>query len=70
MLRLKLNYLHCPNCRRRAAHSWSSYCIGPGIRTCRYCSVRFRDGSKEWQDMTGTEKMLIPLVVIALTLAV
>ena len=57
MPHLKFNYLRCPSCRRRLAPSLSPHRVGPGIRTCRYCSVRFRDGSKEWPDMTGKEKL-------------
>jgi hypothetical protein len=53
------NYkLICPNCGHRfqTMFSQATLRLGPGYRVCRNCGTRFPDGSREWPDLTESQK--------------
>ncbi len=52
-------YLMCPKCGGyfHMTMGWNPVILGPGARICGSCKTQFRDGSVEWNDATGWQKL-------------
>ena len=46
----------CPGCGREFANKLSPVLLGTGIRRCRKCGLVFKDGCKEWPELSRGEK--------------
>ncbi len=57
----------CPLCARPFKITWgpNAVLLGPGERTCKGCGTSFYDGSKEWPELSPSEKegYLLPVSV-------
>ena len=46
----------CPSCKNKYGSKVSPIMLGTGRRVCTVCGLAFNDKSKEWPELTGTQK--------------
>lgn len=58
----------CPACKYAFAQTLTEHpiFIGPGTKKCQSCGANFRDGSREWKELSRMEKVrfLLPIEVL------
>jgi hypothetical protein len=61
----RCTFFRCPYCRWIFKTTWepSNSLLGPGERRCWHCSEIFWDGSQEWPEMNGDDRMRLVLPV-------
>ena|ERR1700686_3009302 len=61
----RCTFYRCPYCRSVFKITWgpSNSLLGPGERRCWHCKQTFWDGSQEWQEMNGDDRMRFVLPI-------
>ena len=61
----------CPSCKNKYASRVSPVMLGTGRRVCTVCGLAFNDKSKEWPELTGSQKFqyFLPTTVLGCVVA-